>query len=90
MKQLNSIMRMRSNDPPYLKKGDPNKVWDYETIESVTYGEVNDFDKSPRKSYVIEDYDFNQLDFPVNHSMFIFFLRSILLRIIKILMYLRS
>lgn len=26
MKQLRSIMRMKSNNPPVINKGDPNKV----------------------------------------------------------------
>ena len=59
LKQLNNIMRMRVNDPPGLHKGDPNKVQCYEMIESETCGQVDDFDKRPRKSYAIEDVDFN-------------------------------
>lgn len=30
-----------------------------------------DFEKAPKKNYVIENIDFNQLDFPINHMMFI-------------------
>lgn len=72
MKQLNGIMRMRANDPPSLDKGDPNKVSCYETIEIVAYGKVDAVEKWPKKSYAIEDSNFNQLDFPFNHFMFTF------------------
>ena len=30
-----------------------------------------DSEKIPKKSYEIENIDFNQLDFPINHMMFI-------------------
>lgn len=43
LRHLNNMMRLRVNDPPCLNKGDPNKVWCYETIESATYGENDDF-----------------------------------------------
>lgn len=72
MKQLNSIMRIRANDPRGLGKVDPNKVWCYETIENVAYVEVNEFDKQPKKTYALKDSNFNKLDFPFNHSMFTF------------------
>ncbi|CAI9299142.1 unnamed protein product [Lactuca saligna] len=55
MKQLNTNMRVRLNDPPCLKKGDPNKVWCFETTENITYGEVDAFEKRPQKIYAIED-----------------------------------
>lgn len=65
-------MSMRVNEPPSLNKGDPNKFSGCEMIESVTYGELDDFDKRSRRSYVIEGSDFNKLDFLVNHLMFSF------------------
>lgn len=65
-------MRMRVNEPPGVDKGVPKKVWCYEMIKSVAYGEVDDFDKGPNKNYAIEDLDFNQVDFPINYSMFTF------------------
>ena len=34
-RQINNILRLRQNDPPGLNKGDPNKIWCYETIEQV-------------------------------------------------------
>lgn len=64
MKQLRSIMRMKSNNPPVINKGDPNKVQCYEMNESETFGEVDDFDKRPKKSFSMKDS--NQLDFPIN------------------------
>lgn len=44
---LSSFIRQRVNDPPGLNKGDANKLWNYETIESVAYGELDVFDKLP-------------------------------------------
>ena len=32
---------------------------------------MHDFEKNPKKSYDIENIDFNQLDFLINHMMFI-------------------
>ena len=83
------MMRLRANDPPCLNKGDPNKVWCYETTESATYGKDDDFFVRPEKIYAIEDSDFNQLDFLFNHLMFIF-LSSSLMRVIRIRLSLRS
>lgn len=31
-RQINNILRQGENDPPGLKKGDPNKHWCYDTI----------------------------------------------------------
>lgn len=55
MKQLNNIMRMRENNTPSLEKGDPNKVWCYETTETMAYSEFDAFVKIPKKIYAIED-----------------------------------
>ena len=66
-------MRERQNDPSVLNKGDPNKQWCHETIEQVFFfGKMDDFRKAPKKSYEIENYDLNQLDFPISHMMFFF------------------
>lgn len=65
-------MRQRANDPEGLKKGDPKKVWSCETIESTNFSEDDDFVVKPKKSYTIEDVEFNQLNFLVNHLLFIF------------------
>lgn len=48
LRRLNSIMRQRVNDPPGLNKGDPNKVWRYETIESTTFSKDEDFVVKPK------------------------------------------
>lgn len=72
MKQLNRIIRLRANDPPGLNKGDPNKVWFYLTIKNIAYCEVDVFEKRPKRCNDIENSDFNQSDFPFNHSMFTF------------------
>lgn len=38
----------------------------------MSYGELDAFDKRPKKSIVIEESGFIQLDFPVNHAMYTF------------------
>ncbi|CAI9299918.1 unnamed protein product [Lactuca saligna] len=48
LRRLNSIMRQRVNDPPGLNKGDPNKVWRYEMIESTTFSKDEDFFVKPK------------------------------------------
>lgn len=64
--------RQRQSDPPGLNKGDPSKHWCYETIEQVvSSGKMYDFRKIPKRSYEVENTNFNQLDFPINHMMFI-------------------
>lgn len=68
MKQLNGIMRIRVNGPPGPDKGDPNKVWCYETIDIVDYSEVYAFEKRSKKRYPIEDSNLNQLDFMFTFS----------------------
>lgn len=45
LRQLSSIMSQRENDPLGLKKGDPNKVWCYETIETAILDNVDEFMK---------------------------------------------
>lgn len=72
LRQVNSIMTQRINNPPGLNKGDPNKAWCYETIEIVVLDRVDEFMKRPKKSYGIENSNFNYLDFPINHLMFAF------------------
>lgn len=49
MKQLNNIMRQREKDPPVLDKEDLNKVWCYETIETIVIGDVDAFEKKNKK-----------------------------------------
>ena len=73
MRQLNNIMRQRKDDPINLNKGDPNKVWNYELIKSLTFSEDEDCMVKPRKSYATDNTQFNQLDFPVNYSLFVFY-----------------
>lgn len=71
-RQIHSILRQRRGDPPGLEKGDPTKPYCYETIEqTVSLGNMHDFLKVPKKSHEIENPDFNQLDFPINHMSFI-------------------
>lgn len=43
MTQLDNIMWMIVNDLPRLDIEDPNKVWCYEMIDNVAYGEVDAF-----------------------------------------------
>lgn len=65
-------MRQIQNDPPGFNKGDPKKHGCYETIEKiVSLGKMDDFRKAPKKIYDVENYDFNQLDFPINHMTYI-------------------
>lgn len=47
-------------------------MWCYETIKSTTFSEEEDFIVKPKKSYDVEDTKFNQLEFLLNHSLFIF------------------
>lgn len=71
-RQIQSILRLRQNDPLHLNKGDPNKLHNYEKIEArVAYNEMHELKKKPRKSYAIENSYMNQLDFPINGMMFI-------------------
>lgn len=70
--QLNNITIQRVNDPTRVNEGDPNKIGCYETIESTTFCKEEDFIVKPMKSYDIEDTMFNQLEFSVNHSLFVF------------------
>lgn len=65
-------MNQKINDPPGLNKGDPNKAWCYKTIEIAVLDKVEEFLKKPKKSCDIENTNFNQLDFPINHLMFAF------------------
>lgn len=58
------------NDPPGLNKGDPNKHWCSETIEIAVLGKNDDFLKSIKKSYDTKISKFNQLDFQINHLLF--------------------
>lgn len=52
-------MTQRKDDPPGLNEGDPDKLWCYETIESSTFSEEDDFSVNPRKSYATETNEFN-------------------------------
>ncbi|KAL7609544.1 hypothetical protein Lser_V15G13888 [Lactuca serriola] len=72
MRQVQSIMRQRAGDPPSINKGDPAKLYSYETIESkVVAREMYEFEKKPKRSYDIANSDHCQLDFPINEMMFI-------------------
>lgn len=51
IRNFNNILRKRKYDPHVLNIGDPNKVWNYELIESSTFREVEDVVVKPRKSY---------------------------------------
>lgn len=65
-------MRQRQGDPTGLEKRDPTNHFCYEIIDHiVSLGNIQDFEKALKKSYEIETSDFNQLDFPINHMMFI-------------------
>lgn len=69
---IQSILRLRANDPPGLDKGDPTKVYHYENIEALVVSkEMHDFEKVPRRSYDIVNSNISQLDFPVNMMMFL-------------------
>lgn len=71
-RQIQLILRQRANDPPGLHKGDPMKHYAYEHIEAlVVTGEMHDFEKVPKKSYNTRNTNFNQLDFRINHMMFV-------------------
>lgn len=60
------------NDPPGMNKSDPNKHWFYEIIEEIiSIGKFEDFHKEPKKIYEVQNSDFNQDDFPINHMMLI-------------------
>ncbi|KAL7586161.1 hypothetical protein Lser_V15G40639 [Lactuca serriola] len=72
MRQVQSIMRQRASDPPSMNKGDPAKLYSYETIESKVVGrEMYEFEKKPKRSYDIANSDHCQLDFPINEMLFI-------------------
>ena len=58
-RKINNISRQRANDPPGVNKGDPNKQWCYETIEIVFLGKNDDFMKKTKKSYDVENLEFN-------------------------------
>ena len=65
-------MRQRAIDPPTMNKGDPAKLYSYETIESKVLGNhLYEFEKKPRKSYDVVNSDRSQLDFPMKEMMFI-------------------
>ena len=65
-------MRQRASDPPTMNKGDPAKLYSYETIESKVVGrEMYEFEKKPKRSYDIANSDNCQLDFPINKMLFI-------------------
>lgn len=71
-RQINSILRQRHADPTGLEKGDPTKKYCYETIEQIlSLGNMYDFLKAPKKCYEIENSNFNRLDFPIDHMMFV-------------------
>ncbi|KAL7604851.1 hypothetical protein Lser_V15G19577 [Lactuca serriola] len=72
MRQVQSIMRQRASDPPSMNKGDPAKLYSYETIESKVVGrEMYEFEKKPKRSYDTANSDHCQLDFPINEMLFI-------------------
>ncbi|CAI9262583.1 unnamed protein product [Lactuca saligna] len=67
-----SIMAIRAQDPSKHDKGDPSKQYNYESIEDkVMFDHIYSFEKIPKKSYVVTNYDSSQLDFPMNDMMFI-------------------
>lgn len=71
-RHINSILRQSQGDPLILEKGYPTKQYCYETIELiVSLGNIYEFEKIPKKSYEIENSDFNHLDLPINHMMFV-------------------
>lgn len=72
LRQLNSFLRQRVNDPRGLNKGDANKLWNDETIELVTYVESDGFEKFPKQSFIIENSPMLQVDFPFIPTMFTF------------------
>lgn len=54
-----------------MNKGNPDKYFNFEYIEAtVLSGKMHSFHKVLKKSYEIEDTNFNQLDFPINLMMF--------------------
>lgn len=64
-RQIQSILRQRENDPPGI--GDPIEHYCYEYIEVVVVTEeMHDFENVPKKSFAMENTNFNQLDFPIN------------------------
>lgn len=69
---MNNILNQRVNDPPSLNKGGTNKAWCYETIEIVVLDNVEEFMKRHKRSYDIENTNFSQPNFPINHLMFAF------------------
>ncbi|CAI9303072.1 unnamed protein product [Lactuca saligna] len=70
-RQIQNILYQRANDPPGLNKRDPSKHHIYEYIEAlVVIGEMIDFEKVPKRSYNTKNTKFNQLDFSINHMMF--------------------
>ena len=72
MRHVQSIMRQRALDGSNVDKGDPSKVFNYETIESrVMFDHMYSFEKIPKKSFVVTNTDFGQLDFPINEMMFV-------------------
>ncbi|KAL7617007.1 hypothetical protein Lser_V15G03290 [Lactuca serriola] len=72
LRQVQSIMRQRANDPPTMNKGDPAKLYSYETIESKVMGShLYEFEKKPRRSYDVANSDRCQLVFPINEMMFV-------------------
>lgn len=69
--QIQNILRQRQSDPPGLEKGHPMKHYCYETIKALVFNWIMyEFEMVPKKSYVTENSEFNQLDFPVNEMMF--------------------
>lgn len=65
-------MRQGKDDPHCLNKGDPNEFWNFELIESMTFNDDEDDMVKPSKSYATENTKFNQLDYLVNYSLFVF------------------
>ena len=47
-RQIQSILRLRENDPPHMDKGDPKKLHNYENIEAkASYNHMYAFEKKP-------------------------------------------
>ena len=69
---MESIMRQRALEGSNVDKGDPLKLFNYETLDSrVMFDHMYSFQKIPKKSFVVTNTDYGQLDFPINEMMFV-------------------
>lgn len=72
LRHLDRVTMQGNDDPHGLNKSDPNKVWNYFVIQSIIFSEYDDFSIKSRKCYATDNIDFNQLEFPINYSLFVF------------------